>query len=203
MVSFLSCSIFSFNGNKIVTSSGGGMFVSNNADLAEKVRYLATQARSKFHWYEHEEIGYNYRLSNILAALGDSQLERLNSKVEKKTRIRESYIENFQKFPSIVIIEDYPQLSSNAWLTNIRFDSKSLPGARDLVFNALNSMEIESRFVWKPMHTQPVFKGESTHLQGISEKIYAESLCLPSGEGLAISDVDRITSVILKALENN
>jgi dTDP-4-amino-4,6-dideoxygalactose transaminase len=199
--SFGDCAIFSFNGNKIVTSSGGGMFVSNNLELSNKVRYLANQARSNVHWYEHESIGYNYRLSNLLAALGDSQLSRLDAKVALRRKIRDSYTENFKEVSNLRIIQDSPKQKSNAWLTNISFDSLSYPNSRDVVFNALKAEGIESRFIWKPMHMQPIYMDEKAILTGVSEKIFSESLCLPSGENLTKQQIDFVSDILMKNLE--
>jgi dTDP-4-amino-4,6-dideoxygalactose transaminase len=199
--SFGDCAIFSFNGNKIVTSSGGGMFVSNNLELSNKVRYLANQARSNVHWYEHESIGYNYRLSNLLAALGDSQLSRLDAKVALRRQIRDSYTENFREVSNLKIIQDSPKQKSNAWLTNISLDSLCYPNSRDVVFNALKAEGVDSRFVWKPMHMQPIYMNEKAILTGVSEKIFSESLCLPSGENLTKQQIDFVSGILKENLE--
>ena len=199
--SFGDCAIFSFNGNKIVTSSGGGMFVSNNLELSNRVRYLSNQARTNVHWYEHESIGYNYRLSNLLAALGDSQLSRLDAKVALRRKIRDLYTENFKEVPNLKIIQDFPDQKSNAWLTNISFESLRYSNSRDVAFNALKEKGIESRFIWKPMHMQPIYKNEKAILTGVSEKIFDNSLCLPSGENLTTQQIDFISGVLKQNLE--
>jgi dTDP-4-amino-4,6-dideoxygalactose transaminase len=153
------------------------------------------------HWYEHESIGYNYRLSNLLAALGDSQLSRLDAKVALRRQIRDSYTENFREVSNLKIIQDSPKQKSNAWLTNISLDSLCYPNSRDVVFNALKAEGVDSRFVWKPMHMQPIYMNEKAILTGVSEKIFSESLCLPSGENLTKQQIDFVSGILKETLE--
>ena len=192
--------VFSFNGNKIITTSGGGMFVSDRKQLVEKVRHWSTQSREDFPWYEHNEIGYNYRMSNILAALGRAQLERLPTIIEKLRNITSWYTESLSGVPEIQVTQDPPWGRSNCWLTTVRFDRSLGEDAATSVREALEAENIESRPVWKPMHQQPVFAGAEAHLTGVADQIFAEGLCLPSGVALDREDIERITAIILATL---
>ena len=192
--------IFSFNGNKIITTSGGGMLVSKNSAIVEKVRHWSTQSREDFPWYEHNEIGYNYRMSNILAALGRAQLERLPTIIEKLRNITSWYTESLSGVPEIQVTQDPPWGRSNCWLTTVRFDRALGDDAATRVREALETENIESRPVWKPMHQQPVFTGAEAHLTGVADQIFAEGLCLPSGVALEREDIERITAIILATL---
>ena len=192
--------IFSFNGNKIITTSGGGMLVSRNQSIVEKVRHWSTQSREDFPWYEHNEIGYNYRMSNILAALGRAQLERLPTIIEKLRNITSWYTESLSGVPEIQVTQDPPWGRSNCWLTTVRFDRSLGEDAATSVREALEAENIESRPVWKPMHQQPVFAGAEAHLTGVADQIFAEGLCLPSGVALDREDIERITAIILATL---
>ena len=193
--------VFSFNGNKIMTTSGGGMLVSKSSDLIERVRHWSTQSREDFPWYEHEEIGYNYRMSNILAALGRAQLERLPMMIAKLREITGWYTELLGANGAISVIQDPPWGRSNCWLTTVRFDPSLGVAAATKVREALESANIESRPVWKPMHQQPVFAGTEAHLTGVADQIFAEGLCLPSGVTLDREDIERITAIILATLQ--
>ena len=192
----------SFNGNKILTTSGGGMLVTDDPVFATKVRYWATQSRADFPWYEHEEIGYNYRLSNILAALGNSQLNRLEQTVARRRELRELYRTNLAEVYGVSVQTDPPWGQSNAWLSVITFDLLSYPDAPTRVRMALEDRNIESRPIWKPMHQQPVFAGSRSFLTGRADSIYSSGLCLPSGPGITNSDIDEICSVISQTLVN-
>lgn len=192
--------VFSFNGNKIITTSGGGMLVSNSPEIVNKVRHWSTQSREDFPWYEHNEIGYNYRMSNILAALGRAQLERLPSIITKLRNITSWYTEHLSAAREIEVTQDPPWGLSNCWLTTVRFDNALGRDAATRVREALESANIESRPVWKPMHQQPVFAGTEAHLTGVADRIFAEGLCLPSGVALEREDIERITAIILATL---
>ncbi len=192
--------VYSFNGNKIMTTSGGGMFVSNDEQLVEKVRYWSTQARENLPWYEHNDIGFNYRMSNILAALGRAQLERLPEIIASRRQVREWYAAELAETPAATVTSDPPWGRSNAWLTTVRFDRAHAPDAAIRVREALEAQNIESRPVWKPMHQQPVFADREAHLTGVSDLLYAEGLCLPSGFELQYSDIERICAVIVDTL---
>lgn len=193
-------SIFSFNGNKIISTSGGGMLVSNDVEIASKVRYLSTQARENVHWYEHSEIGFNYRLSNLLAALGNSQLKRLNETILLRQKIQERYAKNFESENELLIIANPTWGKSNYWLTNLRIDHDFSENIRDDIKKSLDLNDIESRFVWKPMHLQPIFCDSESVLNNNSEKIFKASLCLPTGTDLSSTDIDRISEIIIKSM---
>lgn len=193
-------SVLSFNSNKIITTTGGGAILTNQTELAEQCRKLANQARENVHWFEHNEIGYNYRLSPILAALGSSQIERINKIVLDRKRIRQRYSDNLKSYSGIRIVGDSDWESSNAWLTNIRFCENRFPNGRSIVREGLENNGIESRYVWKPLHLQPIFSNSATVINGNSEKIYDQSLCLPSGSSLSLFEVDEICEQILSHL---
>lgn len=195
-------SALSFNGNKILTTSGGGMLVTDDADFAAKVRFWATQSREDYPWYEHEEIGYNYRLSNILAALGCSQLERIDATVARRRELRDLYRVGLEAVDGIWVQQDPPWGRSNAWLTVVRFDLERCVDAPTRVREALEESNIESRPIWKPMHQQPVYAGARSYLSGAADSIYASGLCLPSGPGITSSDIDEICSIINQTLWN-
>ena len=194
-------SILSFNFNKVITTTGGGALLTNNILFAEKTRKLANQARDNFHWYEHSEIGFNYRMSPILAALGISQLARITEIIGKRKEIRVKYTELLNGIRGITVSNDSQEEISNSWLTIASFDSKLYPNARDIVRKALEKENIESRFVWKPLHMQPVYSNASTILSGAAEKIFNEGLCLPSGTNLSNSEIERVCNIIKTALQ--
>lgn len=194
--------VFSFNGNKIMTTSGGGMLVSNTATVVDRVRHWSTQSREDFPWYEHEEIGYNYRMSNILAALGRAQLERLPMMIEKLREITGWYTDCLSASGEISVIQDPPWGRSNCWLTTVRLSSALGEQVPTLVREALERANIESRPVWKPMHQQPVFAGAESHLTGIADQIFGEGLCLPSGVALERDDIERISAIILDTVRS-
>ncbi|MDE0973875.1 MAG: DegT/DnrJ/EryC1/StrS family aminotransferase [Candidatus Nanopelagicales bacterium] len=190
----------SFNGNKILTTSGGGMLLTNDSEFASRVRFWATQSREDFPWYEHEEIGYNYRLSNILAALGRSQLERIDRTVARRRELRELYREGLAQLEGILVQEDPRWGRSNAWLSVVTFDLGLYPDAPTRVRLSLEERNIESRPIWKPMHNQPVFRGARTFLNGKADSVYSSGLCLPSGPRITDFDVEEVCSVISKTL---
>jgi dTDP-4-amino-4,6-dideoxygalactose transaminase len=183
--------VFSFNGNKIMTTSGGGMLVSKDESLIEKARFWATQSRDPAPWYEHTEIGFNYRMSNILAALGRAQLERLPAMIDRRRSTLGNYQQALGGIQGVQVIGDPPWSRSNAWLTNVRFDPVIHPGAATRVREALELDNIEARPVWKPMHAQPVFADAASHLTGSADRIFEEGLCLPSGSAMSTTDLER------------
>ena len=188
--------VFSFNGNKIITTSGGGMLVSERKELIDHARKLATQARDPAPHYEHSEIGFNYRMSNILAAIGRGQLKVLKERVEKRRYIFTKYRELLSDVPGISFQPEAPWGRSNRWLTCILVDEKEFGATRDDIRLALEAENIESRPVWKPMHMQPVFK-ECKYVGGkVSENIFRNGLCLPSGSALNDNDIERVVDVI-------
>lgn len=194
-------SILSFNFNKVITTTGGGALLTNNKLFAEKARKLANQARDNYHWYEHSEIGFNYRMSPILAALGISQLARITEIIGKRKEIGSKYTELLNGIRGITVSNDSQEEISNSWLTIASFDSKLYPNARDIVRKALEKENIESRFIWKPLHMQPVYSNASTILSGAAEKIFNEGLCLPSGTNLSNSEIERVCNIIKTALQ--
>ncbi|MDO8733473.1 MAG: aminotransferase class I/II-fold pyridoxal phosphate-dependent enzyme [Actinomycetota bacterium] len=193
--------VFSFNGNKVMTTSGGGMFVTDNPDLASKVRYWSTQAREPLPWYEHVEIGYNYRLSNVLAALGRGQLSRLDEMIKRRIANRAQYDSAIGGIDGVAVVMDPKWGPGNAWLTNIRFDSALHPGAPESIRLALEALNIESRPVWKPMHQQPVFADAESYLTGVADRIFADGLCLPSGPQVTEADISLVCKTIVGVLE--
>ncbi len=196
--SFGRASAVSFNGNKIMTTSGGGMLLSDDADLIAHARKLSTQAREPVPWYEHTEIGYNYRLSNLLAAFGRAQLSRLPEMITRRRAIRERY--ETALVPAGVRLLGGPDGEDNCWLTAAVLPAERLPDGVDPVVAALNSQLIEARHLWKPMHQQPVFAGHRSFLDGTADDLFATGLLLPSGSALSDEDVDRVAAALLAEL---
>lgn len=179
----------SFNGNKIMTTSGGGALLTDDQDIADKVRYLATQARQPVVHYEHTDVGYNYRLSNILAALGRAQLSRLDSMIERRRQHRAFYRELFASVPGIEIFGepsgvDGGDTVDNFWLTSILIDKEVSGFSSEDLRLALNASNIESRPLWKPMHLQPIFENYRSFHNGASQELFENGLSLPSGSVL-------------------
>jgi len=188
--------VFSFNGNKIITTSGGGMLVSDNEEYIKRAKFLSTQARDPAPHYQHSHIGYNYRLSNILAAIGRGQLERLDEKLARKRAINEFYRNALRDVPGIEFMPEAPYGSSNLWLTVILITPEEFGVDRETVRLALEKENVESRPIWKPMHLQPVFKGCRTRGGKVSEDLFRRGLCLPSGAQMTEEDLGRVTKVI-------
>jgi dTDP-4-amino-4,6-dideoxygalactose transaminase len=185
--------LFSFNGNKIITTSGGGMLISPSASVADRVRYLATQARQPAPHYEHTEVGYNYRLSNLLAALGRAQLTRLPNFVSRRRAINDRYRDRLSDLPGCTFMP-VPQWSGwNAWLTCIVLEEE---GMTTKVREMLTSVGIESRPLWKPMHLQPAFARCPARVDGTSAYLFQHGLCLPSGSALTDDQVDEVASIV-------
>ncbi|MGA3149842.1 MAG: aminotransferase class I/II-fold pyridoxal phosphate-dependent enzyme [Acidimicrobiales bacterium] len=195
--SFGRAGVFSFNGNKIITTSGGGMLVSSSAELVDRARFLATQARDPFPHYEHSVLGYNYRLSNLLAALGRAQLRGLDSRIERRRAINGSYRAALVDVPGIQLmpVADYGE--PNWWLTCILVDPDRFGADREQIRLALESVDIESRPTWKPLHLQPVFAHMPTVGGEACAHIFEHGLCLPTGSALSEGDVDRVVETIL------
>ena len=196
------CAVFSFNGNKIITTSGGGMLVTDNSQLAERARFRATQSREPFPWYEHNEIGYNYRMSNILAAIGRAQLARLPDIIDHRRAIREIYSSYLSGIDGVTVAADLPRGRWNGWLTTVRFNGDVWPKASQRVRELLEKHNIESRPIWKPMHQQPVFAGALTVLSGEADRIFEEGLCLPSGTGMQQEQVRRVAELVASELDH-
>lgn len=188
--------VFSFNGNKIVTTSGGGMLITEDAELAGRVRYWATQAREDVPWYEHLEIGHNYRLSNVLAALGRAQLRKLPWFIERRRAVHARYRESLGGHPHVSVVGEHPGGGATMWLTTVRL----LHVDPETVRMALRRSGIEARHVWKPMHLQPVFSGSERRIVGVADRIFAEGLCLPSAPSLSDADVTTVAEHVLSTL---
>jgi dTDP-4-amino-4,6-dideoxygalactose transaminase len=184
--------VFSFNGNKIITTSGGGMLTTPDIAIADRVRHLATQARLPATHYEHAEVGFNYRLSNLLAALGRAQLSRLDGFIERRLEINARYRELLGGLDGMEFMPVAPWSGWNGWLTCVLFDSTI---ERDQVMHKLEANDIESRPLWKPMHLQPAFANHRAITNGVSDDLFERGLCLPSGTALNDGQVDRIGSV--------
>lgn len=186
---------FSFNGNKIITSSGGGMLASRDKPLIDRARFLSQQARDPFPWYEHTTLGYNYRMSNIVAAIGLGQFERLSAKVEKKRAIHAKYAELLAGDDRFALLDEAPYCRSNHWLTVITL--RDAPdGEPEKLRLALEAENIESRPVWKPMHLQPVFRDAVVYGGRTSEKLFATGLCLPSGAGMTDDEIELVADIV-------
>jgi dTDP-4-amino-4,6-dideoxygalactose transaminase len=189
--------VLSFNGNKIITTSGGGALLSENEEMIEKARFLASQARDSAPHYQHSHIGYNYRMSNVLAGIGRGQLEVLNDRVEARRNNFERYKKYFSNYNNAgftIKFQEAPSgYYSNRWLTCILIDPALNNGlTREIIRLALEEENIESRPLWKPMHQQPIFADSMAYLNGVSDKLFEDGLCLPSGSNLTEEEFDRI-----------
>ena len=191
--------IFSFNGNKIITTSGGGMLVSAHKDLIDHARKLSTQARDPAPHYQHSEIGYNYRLSNVLAAIGRGQLGVLEERVRRKREIFHFYQEALGDLPGIAFMPEAPWGRSTRWLTCITVDPEEFGATREDIRLALERENIESRPLWKPMHLQPVFAGCEVVGGAVAEALFRDGLCLPSGTAMTRADLERVAAVVREA----
>jgi pyridoxal phosphate-dependent aminotransferase EpsN len=187
---------FSFNGNKILTTSGGGMLVTDDDGYAARVRKLATQARDPAPHYQHSEIGYNYRLSNLLAAVGVGQLAVLDERVAARRRIFEQYEALLAGVPGIALMPDPGWGLSTRWLTVARIEADAFGADRESVRLALEAENIEARPVWKPLHMQPVFDGCEMLGGSVCEAIFSDGLCLPSGSAMRPEDVERVAGIV-------
>jgi dTDP-4-amino-4,6-dideoxygalactose transaminase len=192
-------SVFSFNGNKIITTSGGGMLASDDKDFIEHARKLSQQARDPAPYYQHTEIGYNYRMSNIVAAIGRGQLRVLDNRVARKREIYSRYCELLGDMPGIQFMPEASYAIANRWLTVILIDEKIAGASPEEIRLALEGANIESRPIWKPMHMQPVFKGCGYRGNGVSEDLFSRGLCLPSGTAMSDADQERVVNVIKQA----
>jgi dTDP-4-amino-4,6-dideoxygalactose transaminase len=188
--------VFSFNGNKIITSGGGGMLVTDTGALADRARFLATQARDPFPHYEHSAIGFNYRLSNLLAAVGRAQLGRLDHHLARRRHVNDVYRRELSELPGLTFmpLADYGQ--SNHWLTCLTIDPHEFGADRESIRLALEDVDIESRPTWKPLHLQPVFADARRVGGSVCADIFERGLCLPSGSALTDGDLERIIDVV-------
>jgi len=188
--------IYSFNGNKIITTSGGGMLVSDDADFIAHARKLATQARDPAPHYQHSEIGYNYRLSNVLAGIGRAQLEVLEERVQARRRNCTYYQQTIGDLPGITFMPEAPWGRHTRWLTAITVDPARFGADREAIRLALEAENIEARPVWKPMHLQPIFAHYETVGGVVAEDLFDHGLCLPSGSAMDSSDLERVVQIV-------
>ena len=182
--------VYSFNGNKIITTSSGGMLVSSNEEWIRQARFLSTQAKENYPWYEHETFGYNYRMSNVLAAIGVAQMEVLEERIKRKREIFDIYRKELMEIADFM--PEVENSKGNRWLTTLTFKDRNPLE----IMEKLEKHNIESRPLWKPMHLQPLFKNAKSYLSGVSEKLFKKGLCLPSGTALKNEEIDKICSLI-------
>ncbi|MDO5721847.1 MAG: aminotransferase class I/II-fold pyridoxal phosphate-dependent enzyme [Actinomycetaceae bacterium] len=203
---FGECAAFSFNGNKSMTTSGGGMLLTDDEEVAERTKYLSTQARQPVAHYEHTEIGYNYRMSNLLAAVGIAQLKRLESMKKRRQMIRRRYQDFVAQIPGVEIVGgqwQYPDGEDNCWLTAITVDSKVTGWEAAELGQYMGSRRIETRPIWKPMHQQPVFASHRAFLNGNSDWLFETGLDLPSGSQMSEDDLERIFTALTQFTERH
>lgn len=188
-------SALSFNGNKIITTSGGGALVSTKSEVAAQARFLSTQARDAAPHYQHSHIGYNYRMSNICAGIGRGQMEVLPERVLQRRANHEWYEKKFAQLEGLQFLKEPEGYYSNRWLTTVVVDHASID--REKIRLALEAKNIESRPLWKPMHAQPIFSGTPFYGDGTAEKLFDKGLCLPSGSNLTEEDLERVATEVL------
>lgn len=202
--SFGAMAALSFNGNKILSTSGGGMLLSDDAEAIARARYLSTQARQPVAHYEHIDVGYNYRLSNILAALGRGQLVRLDDMLARRREIRRMYADALRDIPGVRFLgRDEPgrdDAEDNCWLTCIEMDPEVTGRTPDEVIAALGAQDVEARHLWKPLHLQPVFASHRAFVSGVSERLFSRGVTLPSGSSLRDDEVERVIAVLADEL---
>ena len=191
--------ILSFNGNKIITTSGGGALVSDSNDFVKKARFLATQARDNAPHYQHSEIGYNYRMSNVLAGIGRGQLEVIGERIAQRRSNFEFYFNGLNHLKNVTFLHESSPSFSNRWLTTIIVDPTETKGITcEDIFKTLEKDNIETRPLWKPMHLQPIFRNCPSYTNGISERLFNFGLCLPSGSNLTQQDLKRVLLQIIQ-----
>lgn len=188
----------SFNGNKMITTSGGGALICPDEESARRVKFYATQARENFPYYQHEQIGYNYRLSNISAGVGRGQMYVLDEHIARRRAIHALYVEKLKNTPGITVMQPRSNvdLHPNYWLSTILVNPQEAGFTYQELSARLTAADIESRPLWKPMHLQPVFAKAPAYVNGVSEALFAQGLCLPSGPMVTDEDVDRIVEII-------
>jgi pyridoxal phosphate-dependent aminotransferase EpsN len=194
--SFGSFGVLSFNGNKIITTSSGGALVSHDNEAITRARFLASQARDPAPHYQHSEVGYNYRLSNLLAAVGRGQLGTLDQRVEARRRNFDQYVAGLGDLPGIEFMPEATYGTSNRWLTTLTIDPDAFGATREEVRLELEHHNIESRPLWKPMHLQPLYEASPMIGGSISERLFENGLCLPSGSSLTATQLDRVVEII-------
>ncbi|MBJ8095115.1 MULTISPECIES: DegT/DnrJ/EryC1/StrS family aminotransferase [Bacillus cereus group] len=196
--------IYSFNGNKIITTSGGGMLVSDDVEAIEKAKVLATQARDPAPHYQHSQVGYNYRMSNILAGIGRGQLEVLEDRVSSRRRIFKRYYEELFHIPGFYFMPELENTRSNRWLTTMMIDEVESGISIEKIVTTLAEENIEARPTWKPLHMQPLFKEYKYYSHqkdnDVSKKLFKKGICLPSGSNMTDEDQRRVTQAIIKLI---
>ncbi|WP_307838163.1 aminotransferase class I/II-fold pyridoxal phosphate-dependent enzyme [Bacillus cereus group sp. N21] len=196
--------VYSFNGNKIITTSGGGMLVSNDVEALRKARFLATQARDPAPHYQHSEVGYNYRMSNILAGVGRAQLQVLRDRVQARRKIFDRYYQELSHIPGVQFMPELEDTYSNRWLTVLTVDEEKIGVSIQTLLKQLENENIEARPVWKPLHMQPLFEGityySHSEREDIARKLFETGLCLPSGSGMTEQDQARVITCIKNIL---
>ena len=199
--SFGKIGILSFNGNKIITTSGGGALASDDEEIVKRVRHVSAQAKEPAPFYLHKEIGYNYRMSNICAGIGRGQMEVLSERVEKRRAIFETYKKAFEAVKGISFLNEPVGYFSNRWLTTILFDEQVFElGTNERIRQELEKLNIETRPLWKPLHQQPVFADCKAYCNGVSDKLFATGLCLPSGSNITDESLSNVIHEIKKCL---
>jgi len=199
--SFGAASAYSFNGNKILTTSGGGMVTVRDKAWARQVRFLATQARDPVPWYQHSQLGYNYRLSNVLAALGRAQLPALADRVAARRANFDAYVAGLADLPGVSFMPEAPWGRSTRWLTCLQLAPEIVARATpEMIRLAMEEHNIEARALWKPLHLQPLFAGATTFGGAVAERLFAHGLCLPSGSSLSSQDRNRVILALREIL---
>ncbi|MGI8384819.1 DegT/DnrJ/EryC1/StrS family aminotransferase [Robertmurraya sp. P23] len=192
--------IYSFNGNKIITTSGGGMLVSDDLEALQRARFLATQARDLAPHYQHSTMGFNYRMSNVLAGIGRGQLEVLEERVQARRRVFSNYQQELGQLPGIYFMPELMDTMSNRWLTAITIDEREAGVSVKEILEIMTMENIEARPVWKPLHMQPLFKGVKyySHFEtySVSEKLFETGICLPSGSSMTSDELERVVECI-------
>jgi pyridoxal phosphate-dependent aminotransferase EpsN len=201
--SFGKFAFYSFNGNKIITTSGGGMLLSDDASAIDEARFLSTQARDKAPWYQHSTLGYNFRMSNILAGIGRAQIKLIDDRVARRRAVFERYSDALSGKPGVSFMPEPKWSRSNRWLTTLTIDPAASGTSNMEIIDRLAEQNIESRPVWKPMHMQPVFEGTAyyPHDGDVSRALFENGICLPSGSNMPESDQARVIEIVLRAFE--
>ncbi|EON22757.1 DegT/DnrJ/EryC1/StrS aminotransferase [Nocardioides sp. CF8] len=199
--SFGRAAVLSFNGNKIMTTSGGGMLLTDDRAIAEHCRFLSTQAREPVAHYEHREIGYNYRMSNILAALGRAQLARLDGMIARRREIRDAYAEVVSNVAGVEVFQREGDVDDNCWLTALVVDESASLTPQELL-QGLEARDLEARPLWNPMHLQPVFADAPSYTNGISERLFAQGVTLPSGSVHGVDAIERVCAALAEILRS-
>ncbi len=199
--------VYSFNGNKIITTSGGGMLVSDDIEALKKARFLATQARDPALHYQHSVTGFNYRLSNILAGIGRAQLEVLDVRVNQKRNIFERYNQHLSTIQGITLMPELEETFSNRWLTAILVDEEKVGSSKEQILHALSDKNIEARPVWKPLHMQPLFVGVTYYphneQENVSENLFENGICLPSGSNMSLEEQMKVINCIKSCVKSS